>query len=196
MEWPIEIFAHDPETLAYFVDQDCKRGRPSLAHMVAESVVVRGSSAWSDAIQDWARRILAGRETAAPEDLKPERYAITDLLNDFRDDRPRAELLCIACALQPLVANFLLKAKGHWQTDAKGLPKQLQRVAPELSADLMDGFETFFQSGDRTPAVRAVEKALAAYGGELFAGYRVDAPSAWRTPTSEPPRLAGREDDR
>jgi hypothetical protein len=33
--WPVELFVHDPETLAYYVAEDVAGGRPCLAQMLA-----------------------------------------------------------------------------------------------------------------------------------------------------------------
>lgn len=37
---PIEAFIHDPETLAWFVEEDIARGRPSILNMIAEGSVI------------------------------------------------------------------------------------------------------------------------------------------------------------
>lgn len=76
--WPVEVFAHDPETLVHFVEADCSRGRPALAQMITEALVVPEAHAWTERIQGWARSILA--EPPAPsagvafQDRLAERY--------------------------------------------------------------------------------------------------------------------------
>lgn len=102
--WPVEVFAHDAETLAYFVAQDGARGRSSLAQMVAEALVVPVESPSARAIQTWAANVLATRpRVPALSALAEERYFLTDLLNDFRDERGATELRPVACQLYPLV---------------------------------------------------------------------------------------------
>jgi hypothetical protein len=186
--WPVEVFAHDAETLAYFVAQDCARGRPSLAQMVAEALVVPVESPTSRAIQAWAAKILATPPgVPALSALTEERYWLTDLLNDFRDERGAAELRAVACQLYSLVSNFVLRTRGQWLGSSKTLPVLVQRSAPEVSQLLEEAFETFFKTGDRTGVVRAVQKVLEPFGGELFDGYRSDAPANARVPSSDVP---------
>lgn len=190
--WPVEVFAHDPETLVYFVEADCKQGRPALAHMLAHAIVLPELTAWSERIQTWARDILATPPTAQPEALHAERYAITDLLNDFRDDRPRAERVAIACALHPLVFNFALRAHGQWLGSGKTLPALMKEAAPDVAQALVSGFEAFFQHDDRVGVIRAVERVLAPFGGELFAGFRADAPRDHRSTARDAAAIAAR----
>ncbi len=53
--YPVEVFAHDHETLAYFVDHDEKRGRPVLSQIVSEALVVPELDSSSQRLQEWAR---------------------------------------------------------------------------------------------------------------------------------------------
>lgn len=184
--WPVEVFAHDPETLTYFVEADVKRGRPSLAQMIAEALVIPEPNDWSQAIQLWAKAIISSQPKAtSPEEVATERYTVTDLLNDFRDDRPRSELVAIACRLYPEASNLLLRSQSLWLGAGKTLPKLTAAAAPDLARALEDGFEQFFQNGHRDAASRAVELVLEPLGGELFA----DAPRSWRVAASEVPWL-------
>lgn len=186
--WPVEVFGHDSGTLAYFVAQDCARGRPSLAQMLAEALVVPGESADSRAIQAWARELVATRpELPTAATLADDRYWLTDLLDDFRDERAPTELRAIACKLYPMVSNFVLKSHGHWQGAGKTLPRLVERAAPELSQAIESAFESFFKTGERSGVLSAVQQVLAPFGGELFDGFRSDAPASFRAPRSELP---------
>lgn len=190
--WPVEIFAHDPETLAYFAAQDCAIGRPSLAQMISEALVVPAETSASRAIQAWAREVIAkSPEPPASESLTEDRYWLTDLLHDFRDDRAPAELRAVACKLYPLVCNFVLKSRGHWLGSGKTLPRLVERAAPDISDLVEAAFETFFKTGDRTGVLRAIQQILEPFGGELFDGFRLDAPASFRISTSELPWTRG-----
>jgi hypothetical protein len=190
--WPVEVFAHDPGTLAHFVAQDCANCRPSLAQMISESVVIPLETPASDAIQTWARGVVAKRPRApASSSLAEDRYWLTDLLHDFRDDRPPAELRAVACKLYPLVCNFVLKTRGRWMGSGKTLPRLVQDAAPELSDLVERAFDTFFRTGDRTGVLYTVHQVLEPFGGELFDGFRLDAPTAARLAASEVPWLRG-----
>lgn len=184
--WPVEVFGHDLATLSYFNRQDVHGGRPSLAQMIVEALVVPARDEFSDGIQAWARGILANPPGPPPPDsLAAARYAISDLLDDLRDARPPAQLRAIACQLYPLVCNFVLKARGDWSGSGKTLPVMLERAAPALSESLEGAFQLFFTIGERGALVDAVLAALEPFGGELFAGFRADAPAAHRTANPE-----------
>ena len=186
--WPVEVFAHDPGTLAYFVAQDCAGGRPSLAQMISEALVIPDETPTSRAIQTWARNVVATQpQVPASASSEEDRYWVTDLLDDFRDDRSPTELRAVACKLYPLICNFVLKTRAQWQGSGKTLPRQVERAAPDVSRVLEPAFETFFKTGDRTAVVRAISQILEPFGGELFDGFRSDAPSSSRIPMSELP---------
>lgn len=188
--WPVEVFGHDPGTLAYFVKQDCKSGRPSLAQMLSEALVIPAETPSSRAIQSWARDVLAARPAVpAPASLAEDRYVLTDLLDDFRDERASTELRAVACKLYPLVQNFILKTRGKWLGSGKTLPRLVERADPDVSQLVEAAFETFFRTGDRTGVLRAVERILEPFGGELFDGFRSEAPASARLSASEIPWL-------
>ncbi len=188
--WPVEVFVHDDETLAYFIDDDEKRGRPALPQMIAEGLVVPGPSAASERLQAWAReRLSSPRARPAPDAFERARYAVSDLLDDFRDERSRNEQVAIACALYPEICEFVLAARGAWSGHGKTLPRKLRALDPDLAAALEHGFDRFFREGDRSEVIAAVERALAPFGGALFEGYRSDAPAEWRVPRELVPWL-------
>jgi hypothetical protein len=93
-------------------------------------------------------------------------------LDDFRNQRPRAEQISIACELYPEVCQFVLASRGAWLGIGKTLPRALRALDRELGSLLEHGFERFFREGDRREAIAAVERALEPFGGTLFEGYR------------------------
>jgi hypothetical protein len=186
--WPIDVFAHDPETLAYFVAQDCAAGRPSLAQMISEALVLPAETATSRAIQNWARGIVdAQPQLPSPASLASDRFWITDLLHDFRDDRAPNDLRAVACKLYPLLCNFVLKTRGRWLGSGKTLPRLVERAAPDLSHSIESAFDAFFQTGDRTAVLRVTQQILEPFGGELFDGFRSDAPASFRIAATQIP---------
>ena len=190
--WPVEVFGHDPETLAYFVAQDCAGGRPALAQMISEALVIPTETPYSRAIQAWARSVVGAQpELPAPASLAEDRYYLTDLLHDFRDERAPAELRAVACKLYPLVCNFVLKTRGHWLGSGKTLPRLMERAAPDVSQLVEAAFDAFFKNGDRSAVFHAIGQLLEPFGGELFDGFRSDAPATSRVATSEVPWTRG-----
>lgn len=186
--WPVDVFAHDSGTLAYFVAQDCAGGRPSLAQMISEALVIPSETAVSRSIQAWARDVVAGPpQIPTLASLEVDRYFLTDLLHDFRDDRTPAELRAIACKLYPLLCNFVLKSRGQWLGTGKMLPRLVERAAPELNRAIEAAFDAFFRLGDRSEVLRIAHQILEPFGGELFDGFRSDAPAAARVPAHDVP---------
>ncbi len=179
--WPIEVFAHDLETLAYFVEKDVSGGRPTLAQMISEGICVPDAPFGND-VRSWARSVLEKPPSPSTQETnRDERYRLSDLLDDLRDPRPRSEELAIACELYPRLCNFVLAARGSWLADGKLLPRALYRVEPELAGEIHDAFERLLREGDRTSLVRMVEKVLGEHGGLIFDGYHSFAPVSWRT---------------
>jgi len=186
--WPIDVFAHDSETLAYFVAQDCDGGRPALAHMISEALVIPAETATSRAIQTWARDVVAAPPQVPPAaSLADDRYWITDLLHDFRDDRAPTELRAVACKLYPLLCNFVLRTHGRWLGSGKTLPRLVERAAPDLGNSIESAFDAFFQTGERTAVLRVTQRILEPFGGELCDGFRSEAPASFRTAASQIP---------
>jgi hypothetical protein len=181
-------FGHDAETLAYFVAQDCAGGRPSLAQMISEALVIPAETPSSRAIQAWARDVVATRPAVpTTASLAEDRYWLTDLLDDFRDDRSATELRSVACKLYPLVCNFVLKTRGHWLGSKKTLPRLLERAAPDVSPSIESAFEAFFKTGNRAGVLNVLHRILEPFGGELFDGFRSNAPASFRRAASEVP---------
>jgi hypothetical protein len=119
--------------------------------------------------------------------LQEDRYWLTDLLDDFRDDRTLPELRAVACKLYPLLCNFVLKTRGAWLGSGKTLPRLVERAAPEIGLPLETAFEAFFTTGDRTGVLRVAQQILEPFGGELFDGFRSDAPASSRIAPSDVP---------
>ena len=188
--YPVEVFAHDHETLAYFFDHDEKGGRPCLAQMIAEAIAVPKLDSSSQRLQEWARERVKSPRAVPPLDvLERARYAVTDLLDDFRDERPRAEQVSVACALYPEVCQFVLASRGAWSGVGKSLPRALRALDPELASTLEQAFDQFFRTGDRAPAIAAVLRAIEPFGGALFEGYKAEAPGDWRVSRDAVPWL-------
>ncbi|GAA2841189.1 nucleotidyltransferase-like protein [Aminobacter aminovorans] len=110
---PVEAFAHDPSTLAWFMDEDARHGHPVLAHMVAEGRPVGDSDALAQHLkQDATERMRKGPGPLADARSKELRYIITDLVDDLRGDRTAPEILAIAASLYQPLADLALLGRG------------------------------------------------------------------------------------
>lgn len=179
--WPVELFVHDLETLAYFVEQDCRERRPCLPSMLADAIVIPEPFALSDRLQVWARSFVQNPPAVPPATLDDERYFISDLLDDLRDPRPRAELVAIAARLHDQLGSFILSANGRWSGAGKHLPRRLFDLGSPLSDDFQRAFDAVFIDSNPEPLIALTEHVLLPFGGPLFAGYRSDAPSTARS---------------
>ncbi len=184
--WPVELFVHDLETLTYFVEQDCQARRPCLPSMLADAIVIPGPSKLSDSLQEWARAIILNPPALSPDALDDERYFLSDLLDDLKDPRPRAELIAIAARVHDQLGSFILGKNGRWSGAGKHLPRRISELDETLSRDFDRAFDAVFTESDPAPLIAFAERILESHGGPLFEGYRSDAPVSAR---SRPPNL-------
>jgi hypothetical protein len=181
--YPVEAFVHDPGTLEYFFTEDRASGVPALAQMVFEGVEVPTSHALSRAAKARAGSILAAGPP--PLDAAHEarlRYGVSDSLDDARAPRTGDELMAIGARLYEQLADYHLRRLGRWSARAKGIPRALRALDPDLAARYADAFTRLFAHGDATPVIRLAEDLLAPAGGPLFDGYRQDAPAGSKSP--------------
>lgn len=179
-DWPIELFVHDLETLAHFNNLDCQERRPCLASILADAIVIPRPSELSDRVQGWAASILECPPDVPPSTLDAERYFLSDLVDDLRDRRPRAELVAIAARLHDQIGNFILSAHGRWSGAGKHLPRRIEELDPQLAREFERAFDAVFVDSDPAPLIAFTERLLEPFGGLLFSGYRSDAPSTAR----------------
>lgn len=180
--WPVEVFAHDPQTLGYFFeDVDRRTGVPSLATMVSEGIEIPASTEFSNSLKQLANSVLAaGPPTWSDDDRAASRYAITNLIEDLKEPRSHHEALAILTSLYPALATHYFRTRDLWSANGKSIARALQSHDRDFAMRYLDGFKAAF-AGDGTGGVidLAVE-ILERDGGFLFAGYRLDAPASWR----------------
>ncbi|MBB6366749.1 hypothetical protein FHR56_001862 [Xanthomonas sacchari] len=178
---PVEAFVHDPGTLAWFLDEDAARGRPSLLHMIAEGHIVGTATDAAHALQaQVAARLQAGPPALTPAQRDALRYEITDLIDDLCGERSAAEIVAIGALLHPRLAELALRGRGHWYGSGKWVPRLLARMDPAVGARFEQAFATLFASADCAPVLALAQQELAAHGGRLFDGDCRTAPADWR----------------
>ena len=187
-DWPVELFVHDPETLAYFWEQDRQRGVPSLVAMVAEGLELPSPSEASTHWKREAHKILEQGPPAWPTpELDAARYAITDVSDDLRSPRSPQHAMASACRLYEMLANFALRANGHWSATGKSIPGHLEKLESGLAELYTAAFSEVFQGHKAGPLLDLVDHLLEGFGGRRLTEPPRPAPANWRMRT--PPQL-------
>lgn len=178
---PIEAFVHDPETLAWFVNEDATRGRPSILNMIVEGKIIGLDRGRAEGLRaEVSARLQNGPSPLSATALNALRYEITDAVDDIRGDRTLGEALAIGAMLHPKLVELALRGRGHWYGAGKWAPRLLTKISPDLADRFDNAFRVLFTTGDGGPVIALAEAELASHGGPLFDGDRRDAPSSWR----------------
>lgn len=180
--FPIEAFVQDPETLAYFLENDAERGVPTMVHMVANGVILGDAPEQAATVQQRARQVLAAGPkplSGAPYDTL--RYILSDLADDLRAERPANEIAAIAARLYPHLIDLMLLGRNQWTGNGKWGPRLLQRHDPQLAEIAAEAFRDAVQ-GNAAALLSLTDQEMARHGGSYFDGFRSEAPEHARIP--------------
>jgi len=181
-EFPVEAFVHDPETLAYYLEQDIESGRPVMLDMVSSGVVIGPQRMLAEPIRAATARTLAeGPRPLAGPAYDTMRYMISDLIDDLRGQRPPAEMAAIAAQLHPRLIDLMLLGRGMWTGTGKWAPRLLRRFDSQLADRFDEAFRAAI-SGDAAALMALAETELGRHGGHFFDGYTQKAPLDARIP--------------
>lgn len=173
--WPVEIFVHSPASYREYFDREVRQRLPVLLHLCAEGVVLRDAGGWGERVRVEARaRLAAGPPPLREKEVDLYRYRLTALLEDFEGSTRREEDLWTAQQLARLVAEFVLSRHRRWLGHGKWMNRALAAFDPALAARLAGALERFYGQADKSELVACAEEALAAAGGRLFAGFRME----------------------
>jgi len=180
--WPVEVFVHDPQTLAYFFEEfDRRTGVPSLATMVSEGIAIPAATPFSNALKQSADTVLAAGPPAwSDEDRAASRYAITNLIDDLKDPRSDHEALAILASLYPALATHYFRSRNRWSASGKSIARALRSHDGAFANRFLESFKTAFAGGGTSGVIDLADEILKPDGGHLFAGYRRDAPASSR----------------
>lgn len=180
-DWPVEVFINDPETLKYFCEEfDLKSFEPIMPTMLLESVLIAGDKNFVSEIQEYAKKLIdKGPAPLTEEEHRRFRYSITDTIDDLRQPRGKAELQASGVVLYSQIANYYFRSQNQWCARSKSIPRKLHEVDQTFAKDFIDAFDNLFQ-GDTTLVIALTKSLLEPYGGFLFDGYTLDAPSSFR----------------
>jgi hypothetical protein len=180
--WPVEAFIHDPETLRYFFNHvDKHLGRATLAEMIAEGYEIPAATPLTTQMKDLAAAALReGPPALTEDDLTDRRYHISEILDDMREPRNRAELTASATLLYNELADFYFRTRLGWTGSGKNLVKRMKRADAGFAKKFGEAFDEVFTSGHAARVIALAEEMLAPHGGLLFEGYKRDVPLEWR----------------
>lgn len=132
--FPVEAFIHDPETINYFItERERKAGVCVIAQMVSEGVEVPDSSEFSRGLKQIAASVInSGPPKLSEESLRQMRYNITNLIDDIRHPRSKAETIATGTVLYDALANCYLRTNGFWTAKAKSIPRKLKLANSEF----------------------------------------------------------------
>ena len=193
LEWPVEAFVHDPETLSYFFHQvDRPDGSSTLAEMVFEGLETPAPSEFSARLKQMASEVLKnGPISLTTDEIEDRRYHISELVDDIREPRSKQELNAAATAIYFELADYYFRIRGEFSSHGKALLKRMKKSDPTFFRRFTEAFDLLFSEGRAEKVIDMAEELLNSRGGFLFDGYRRQAPAGWRTPagssgTSEP----------
>ncbi len=179
---PVEAFVHTPETLNYFFEADSKTFVPSLAVMVAEGIEVPAKNDLSEKLKHLANDCLNNPPKISDEEIRNFRCWLTDLIDDIREPRSKAELTASGTTLYAALADFYLRTNGVWSAKSKSIPRSLRKLNPDFCQQFCESFEELFVKGKSAKIIKLTEIILEKHGGFLFDGVRLDAPADFKKP--------------
>jgi hypothetical protein len=169
--WAIEAFVHNATSYKRFVEDDCKRGRPSLARMLAEGFIMKDDGIMEKLKQEAKELLLQGPEPLTEEQMKLARYFITDMLDDFIGSVKREEDLFIAGALADKLHEFVLRTNRQWTGSSKWVVRALKKYDPVLCDRFVEAFDRFYRNGEKEGIIALTDDILEPFGGRLFDGF-------------------------
>jgi hypothetical protein len=116
------------------------------------------------------------------EEISKSRYNITNLVDDIRQPRSKAELVAVGAELYEALADYYFRVNNLWSAKGKSVPRVLEQADADLGLRYCEAFEELFADGKSEKVIALSEEILSPNGGFLFDGHRLDAPVDYRKP--------------
>jgi hypothetical protein len=187
---PVDVFVHDPATLALLVEQDAARGYHSMLATIAQAQVIGRRIPVGRILQSkMIARLEAGPPAITAQQLDDLRFAVTEVVDALKGPCRPEQMIGMGACLYPQLAELSLRGRGYWTGTGQWLRALLDEVEPGLGARFDQAFAQLI--GQRKPelVLKLAGQELERVGGPLFAGYNRDASSSQRSDTRSP--LAG-----
>jgi predicted nucleotidyltransferase len=181
-DWPVELFVHTERSLAHYCGKDHDRRQPSMMRLVGESIILLDTTEVGDLAMklqaDCLAQVGTGPEALSEHELAMLRYRVSDLLEDLIGADSNDIRAVVAASLWQEAAALLLTGDRRWSGTGKGLLREVAGYDNDCgtahAVALADGLRAAV-SGDPVPLTIETDEILAAYGGRLFAGFRLSA---------------------
>lgn len=170
--WPVEAFVHSLESIRDFSRQDVERRRPSLPQMISESLLLTGNADFARQLKTEAQRLLInGPPPRTRLERDYSRYSLSDLLDDFAAASFEHALFILPQVLTTFF-TFVFDSHNHWHASSKWIPKELERLEPELYQSLVTALSDFHDEQDKRQLITLIDHYLETFGGRYFAGFQ------------------------
>jgi hypothetical protein len=156
--------------------------------MIAEGIAALSrNSALLEAARELANETLRlGPPPLDAPAIRARCYAITDLTTKLHPDSPKDVLLAVGATLYCELADFALRANGHWSATGKAIPRALTMARPGLAEQFETAFQDLFANDQGVLVQALVDAVLQPHGGRLREGYLQTAPAAWTDTPANP----------
>lgn len=175
--WPVELFVHTEDSLAYYCGKDRDRRQPSMMRLVGETIVLMDRDGSAKRLQaDCLARLAAGPAPLTEDELAMQRYRVSDLLADLLGADSNDVRTAVAALLWQEAAALLLTGERRWSGTGKGLLRELATYDEDQATTYAVTLPAALRAattGDVAPLTAVVDKILAPYGGRLFEGFRL-----------------------
>jgi hypothetical protein len=179
----IDAFIHDIETMNYFFDEvDSPSHAPALPHMIYSGIEIPKESSFGEALKKKARLLLEKGPSISDSSLQYRRFLITDLLDDLKNTSDSHEFLTTCSCLHQALCEFYLLAHQQWIGKGKMLIKLLRDFNPHFEKEIQSDYYCAIKNFQSEPMEKFTQKLLDSYGGMLWDGFLLKAPSEWRKP--------------
>lgn len=180
-DWPVEVFAQDPQTLEYFFALDRAAGAPSVAFMIDEGIAIPRESELCRRVKGLTRAFLEkGPDPWDAKRVELSRYSITCLADDLKGSDRREETIATGASMYRAICDHYCRTRRIWSAVEKQIPRYLGKIDSEFAERFSSAFEALFSRDDIGDVVDVAEEVLKPEGGWLFDGYRNVAPAQWR----------------
>lgn len=170
-DWPVEMFVYNSFSYRDFIDMDCQHGTPSLPRMISEGMPLMGADIIAPIQKEAIARLAAGPESWDEEIINWKRYIITDLLEDLKGAKQRAEQLFTVNALAQLLQEFYLRVNGQWTGKGKWVIRTLRDYDEAYAKQYTSALDEFYRTGNIEGIVHITDDTIRPFGGRLFEGF-------------------------